>query len=227
MKNYFDKDYIDLKNSKDRDRMYSRFDEKQKELFHSIKKNIFTFCEATTGSGKTLISTAAMLDMLANGEIDKIVYIRVPDDRAQSIGYYPGTLEEKADIYWEPFWEALEELGITRDMALVMESQGLIETKLDVTLRGVNLSRAGVLADEVQNYRPDTLKLLFTRCHDDVHLVAIGDGKQKDQKHASAGFRDYCDFLAASPLGNKCVLTTNYRGRFSRLAESYDWEEKK
>lgn len=219
---YFDKSDIDLKNSKERDRMYARFDEKQKELFHSIQEHIFTFCEATAGSGKTVVATAAMLDLLANGEIDKIVYIRVPDDRAQSVGYYPGTLEEKADIYWEPFWEALEDLGVTRDMALAMEAQGLIETKLDVTLRGVNLSRAGILADEIQNYRTDTLKLLFTRFHDDVHAAVIGDGKQRDQKHASPAFRNYCDFLAASPYGNKCTLDRNYRGKFSQLAEAYD-----
>ena len=89
MKNFLkhDKDSIDLKNSKDRDRMYSRFDGDQKEFFHSIKDNIFTYCESVSGSGKTTTATAAMLDMLANGEIDKIVYIRVADDRAQSIGY--------------------------------------------------------------------------------------------------------------------------------------------
>lgn len=163
-----------------------------------------------------------MLDLLANGEIDKIVYIRVPDDRAQSIGFYPGTLEEKTALYWEPLWQALEELGINRDMAQVMESQGFLETKLDVTLRGTNLSRAGVIVDEIENFRGDTLKLVFTRFHDDVHAVALGDGKQRDQKHATDIFRKYCDFLADSNMGNKCELTKNYRGRFSSLAESFD-----
>ena len=76
MKTFRDKDYVDLKNSKERDRMYARFDECQKELFASIQEHTFTFCEACTGSGKTTVATAALLDMLANGEIDCIYYVR-------------------------------------------------------------------------------------------------------------------------------------------------------
>lgn len=221
MKNFHDKDSIDLKNCKDRDRMYSRFDEYQKAFFQSVKEHTFTFCEAITGSGKTTIATAALLDMLANGEIDKIVYVRVADDRSQSIGYYPGTLDEKTDIYWEPFLQALEELGLQREMVQLMKNQGQIETTLDITMRGINIERAGVIVDEVQNADLDTLQLIFTRFHDDVHAAVIGDGRQRDQKHPSQDYRDYCCYLANSSMGNKCELIYDYRGKFSRLAESY------
>ena len=222
MKTFRDKDSVDLKNSKDRDRMYARFDEHQKELFQSIKEHTFTFCEACTGSGKTTVATAALLDMLANGEIDRIIYVRVADDRALSIGYMPGTLEEKTTSFWEPFYEALETLGLQREMIHLMESQDLIQTTLDITLRGCNMERAGVLVDECQNADLDTLKLIFTRMHDDVHTVAIGDGKQKDNKRSSDQYKLYCEFLAASPMGNKCELVRDYRGKFSRLAESFE-----
>ena len=221
MKNFYDKNSIDLKNSKDRDRMYSRFDDYQKDFFKSIQENVFTFCEATTGSGKTTVATAALLDMLANGEINKIIYVRVADDRSQSIGYYPGTLEEKTAMYWEPFFEALETLGLQREAIQFMESQDMIQTTLDITLRGTNMEKAGIIFDEIQNADFDTLKLVFTRCHDDVHIAAIGDGKQKDQKEASSVYKGYCDFLAASPMGHKCELVKNWRGKFSKLAENY------
>ena len=38
-----DNDYIDLKNMKDRDRVFSKFNKEQKEMFKSIQDNIFTF----------------------------------------------------------------------------------------------------------------------------------------------------------------------------------------
>ena len=221
MKNFHDKDSVDLKNSKERDRMYSLFDEYQKALFHSVQEHVFTYCEACTGSGKTTVATAALLDMLANGDIDKIIYVRVADDRAQSIGYYPGTLEEKTAMYWEPFYEALETLGLQPDAIRLLESQNQIVTTLDITLRGTNMERAGIIVDEVQNANLDTLKLIFTRMHDDVHAIAIGDGKQKDQKKATDNYKLYCEFLAASSMGNKCELVHDWRGKFSRLAESY------
>lgn len=229
MKNFLkhDKDSIDLKNSKDRDRMYSRFDGDQKEFFHSIKDNIFTYCESVSGSGKTTTATAAMLDMLANGDINKIIYIRVADDRAQSIGYYPGTLEEKTDIYWTPFYQALETLGIMPDVARIMEETGQIETTLDISLRGANIERAGVIIDEVQNADFYTLKLIFTRIHDDCHVAAIGDGKQCDQNKPVDDYRSYCEFLADSSMGNKCELIHNFRGKFSRLAEGYHFKKGK
>lgn len=224
MKSYSeDKDYaLALKNSKDRDRMYSKFDEKQKEFFASIQKNTFTYCEATTGSGKTTVATAALLDLLANGEINNIVYIRVADDRMQSLGYYPGTLDEKTAPYWEPFYEALETLGLQPETIRSMEYVGLLKESLDVNMRGVNLEKCGIILDEVQNADVDTLRLIFTRFHDDVHAAVVGDGRQKDQKNASTNFTDYCEYLANSSMGNKCELTRNYRGKFSKLAEGFD-----
>lgn len=216
-----DKSDINLRNSKDRDRMYERFDELQKSLFHSIQGHIFTYCEACAGSGKTTVAVAAMLDMLANGLIDKIVYVRVADDRAQSIGYMPGTMEEKTAMYWGPFYDALETLGIQREMLPLMINTGLILTTLDISLRGCNLERAGVIVDEIQNADTETMRLIFTRVHDNSHIVAIGDGKQSDQKKIHGDYKAYCEYLAESNMGCKCQLIHDYRGRFSALAESF------
>lgn len=222
MKFAHEKSDIDLRNNKDRDRMYSRFDTEQKDLFHTIQSNIFTYCEACAGSGKTTVSVAAMVDLLANGTISKIVYVRVADDRAQSIGYMPGTIEEKTEMYWGPFYEAMVTLGFQREMIGFMVSQGLIETTLDISLRGRNLEHAGIILDEVQNADTETMRLIFTRVHDNSHIVAIGDGRQSDQKRIRGEFKNYCEFLSSSPMGAKCILTHDYRGKFSALAESFD-----
>ena len=216
-----DKESINLSNSKERDRMYAKFDEHQKNFFHCIQDNVFCFAEASAGSGKTCVATAAMLDMLAAGKINKIIYIRVADDRAQSIGYYPGTLEEKTSIYWTPFYQALETLGLQPEMIRLMESQEMIETTLDINLRGCNIEKAGVILDEVQNADYYTLKLIFTRLDDKSHIAVIGDGKQCDMKHRNNDYKGYCKYLANSPMGAECQLVSNFRGKFSKLAENY------
>ena len=215
---------IDLRNSsitKNRDRMYNKFDEHQQNFFHSIQSNVFSFCEAAAGSGKPTVAAAALLDMLVNGNIDKIVYVRVADDRAQSIGYYPGSLEEKTDIYWTPFCQALESLGLTKADIDELKLAGQIETTLDINLRGCNINRAGVILDEVQNADFYTLKLIFTRLSDNCHIAVIGDGNQCDNKNATNDYLDYCNHLAESCMGNKCKLVSNFRGHFSKIAESY------
>ena len=222
MKFAHEKNDINLRNNKDRDRMYTRFDTEQKDLFHKIQDNIFTYCEACAGSGKTTVSVAAMVDLLANEDISKIVYVRVADDRAQSIGYMPGTMEEKTEMYWGPFYEAMATIGFQREMVTFMISQGLIETTLDINLRGRNLEHAGIILDEVQNADTETMRLIFTRVHDNSHIVAIGDGRQSDQKRIHGEYKNYCEFLAESSMGARCVLTHDYRGKFSALAESFE-----
>ena len=72
--NYKGEKEFNLKNNKERDRMYSQFSDEQKNMFHSIQDNIFTFCEANAGTGKTLVAVSSLLDLLANGTINKLVY---------------------------------------------------------------------------------------------------------------------------------------------------------
>lgn len=221
MKN--DKDiYSSLKNNKERDRVYKRFSDEQKSFFSSIKDNIFTFCEATSGSGKTLVSVASMLDMLANDEINSIVYIQKPSQRALSQGFLPGTLEEKSNILWEPFYEAMIVLGFQPEAVDVLSNNGLISLSTDCALRGINFDKIGVILDEAENMDTETLKLIFTRCHDNSHVVMIGDRKQRDNRgQHSEDFVRYGDYLSDKPFGNKCFLTRNFRGKFSQAAEDF------
>lgn len=221
MKN--DKDiYSSLKNNKERDRVYKRFSDEQKSFFSSIKDNIFTFCEATSGSGKTLVSVASMLDMLANDEINSIVYIQKPSQRALSQGFLPGTLEEKSNILWEPFYEAMIVLGFQPEAVNVLSNNGLISLSTDCALRGINFDKIGVILDEAENMDTETLKLIFTRCHDNSHVVMIGDRKQRDNRgQHSEDFVRYGDYLSDKPFGNKCFLTRNFRGKFSQAAEDF------
>ena len=51
------RDYQD----KERNRFYKKMNDEQKELFHSIQDNIFTFCEAKSGTVKTTVPSAALV----------------------------------------------------------------------------------------------------------------------------------------------------------------------
>lgn len=219
-----DKD-IKLQNNKDRDRFYKKMSEEQKNLFESIKTNIFTFCESCAGSGKTTVSIAAMLDMIANCEINKIIYIQKVSQRFLQNGFLPGTIEEKTDELWTPFYDAMITLGHQPEEIDKMTKLGLLTLTTDSNLRGVNFEKAGIIIDEAQNCDTETLKLIFTRCHDTCKVVMLGDLMQKDNKGRNNDFIAYGHYLANSCIGNECKLTKNFRGKFSQLAESF-MEEK-
>ena len=63
------------------------------------------------GTGKTVVSVAAMLDLLAKGDIVKIIYLQKISGRFLQHGFLPGTIEEKTDALWTPFYDAMATLG--------------------------------------------------------------------------------------------------------------------
>lgn len=213
--------YVDLKNSKDRDRFYNKFTDEQVVLFNSVRDNIFTYVEAKAGTGKTATTVASLIDMLANDEIDRIVYIQKVSRRFLQSGFLPGSIEEKTQDLWTPFYDAMLTLGFNSyDVGWLIE-QGKIILCTDCALRGVNFEKAGVVVDESENTDFHTLKLIFTRCHDNCHVVMLGDYRQKDNTGDNMDFTKYGEYLANSKIGNRCVLTHNFRGKFSMLAEDF------
>ena len=222
MGNFRNDKNFDLKNNKDRDRVYTQLSSEQKTFFHSIKEHTFSFCESVAGSGKTLTAIAALLDMLANEEITKIIYIQKVSQRFLQNGFLPGTIEDKTDDLWGAFYDAMLTLGYDPDHVGMMVANGLIVLTTDSTLRGINVEKAGVCIDEAQNCDCRTLKLIFTRCHDSCHIVMIGDSQQKDNHGDNTGFIRYGDYLAGPAFGDKCVLTKNFRGKFSAYAENFE-----
>ena len=219
--NYKNEKEFNLKNNKERDRMYSLFSDEQRKLFHSIQDNIFTFCEANAGTGKTLTAIASLLDLLANEQIKKIVYIQKVSQRFLQNGFLPGTMEEKTEALWQPFYDAMLDLGYIPQVVDSMIANELILLTTDSNLRGINFENIGLCLDEAENGDHETLKLIFTRCHDNCHIVMLGDSKQKDNKGNNTQFISYGDYLAKAPFGNKCELTKNFRGKFSNYAEMF------
>ena len=212
---------VRLKNNKERDRFYNDMTFEQQVLFNSIKDRVFTFCEARAGSGKTVVTMAAMIDMLANGEIAKIVYIQKVSQRFLQNGFLPGTIEEKTNSLWTPVYDAMLRLGYLPSDVDELRQTDRLFLVTDSTLRGVNFEDAGVIIDEAENCDTETLKLIFTRVHDNCHVAMIGDSLQKDNRgNHNLDFVRYGNYLAEH-IGMKVELTKNFRGRFSQLAEDF------
>lgn len=210
-----------FQNDKTRDRFYQNMSPEQKTLFHSIKDNIFTFCEAKAGTGKTVTGVAACLDLYANKDVDRIIYIQKVSQRFLQNGLLPGTIEEKTENLFLPFHDAMMKLGYKMADYGLLIAQGKIVLTTDSTLRGVNFEKAAVIIDEAENCDTETLKLIFTRCHDTCHVLLLGDRLQKDNKGSrQEDFVRYGEYMAGN-IGKTVYLTKNFRGKFSRLAEDF------
>lgn len=203
-------------------------DESQKIFRDSIwdKDKLIVFCNAKAGTGKTLIATATADLLCKYGQYNGIVYIVSPTQE-QKQGYLKGTIEEKSEPYFEPFYEALDKIGVNRNTAFY---DGAVNEKYQTAyiqrvthtfLRGANFENKVVIIDEAQNYYFDELKKVLTRLHDSCKIIVIGHEGQNDliDHPERSGFIPYLNWFAGDSRTAVCHLTENHRGWISQHAD--------
>lgn len=205
-----------------------RLDEQQKVFRDTIwdKDKLIVFCNSKAGTGKTLIATATANLLCQYGRYDGIVYIASPTQE-QKQGYLKGTIEEKSEPYFEPFYEALDKIGVNRNTAFydggVNEKyqSAYIQCATHTFLRGTNFENKVILVDESQNYYFDELKKVLTRLHDSCKVVVMGHDGQNDlfDHPERSGFVPYLKWFADDERVAVCYLTENHRGWISQHAD--------
>ena len=211
------------------DGLLKSLDKYQKRYYDSLMHNPVTCCNAKAGSGKTVIAVMAGLQLLEQGKVDQIIYVRFPDQMVQSLGSLPGDLAEKEQYYMDPFYDACEELGIQKDFVnevYIPKNQIVLCT--NITFRGINIKNAFVIMDESQNASFKDLKLVLTRLHDSCHCALIGHSCQRDNRKCEreGAFEMYIHHLTKKPFAAETPLKINYRGEISQWADALMLNEK-
>ena len=206
-------------------------DEEQIALVEAIKdpgKSV-VFCDAPAGTGKTTLAmgVANILVQDKRNELDGIVYIVSPYGE-QKQGYLPGSITEKSEVYYEPAYQAMIEVGMNPNVDVYSESmitkkkgEAYVKMLTHTYLRGTNLQNKVVILDESQNYTVAELKKVLTRCHDTCKVIVIGHTGQIDIRGGS-GFARYLDHFNGHEKCAVCKLTTNHRGWLSTYADQLE-----
>ncbi len=151
----------------------------QKKYVDSIRTNTVTFGIGPAGTGKTYLAMAMAVAALKRHEVSRIVLARPAVEAGESLGFLPGTLQEKLDPYVRPLYDALFDMtDIEKGNALI--EQGIIEIVPLAFMRGRTLNNAFVILDEAQNSTPDQMKMFLTRLGFSSKFVVTGDVTQRD-----------------------------------------------
>ena len=184
------------------------------------------FCDAPAGTGKTTLAMGAanILVQDKRNELEGIVYIVSPYGE-QKQGYLPGSITEKSEVYYEPAYQAMIEVGMNPNTDVYSESmvsrkkgEAFVKMLTHTYLRGTNLQKKVVILDESQNYTVAELKKVLTRCHDSCKVIVIGHTGQIDIRGGS-GFQKYLEHFQDQEKCAVCKLTTNHRGWLSTYAD--------
>lgn len=143
------------------------------------------------GCGKTLLALASALEMvIEQGIYDKVLVTRNTPEIAESIGFLPGTEEEKMAPWLAAITDSLEVLhkndeNPSSSLNYIMEKAN-IQFKSVNFMRGRSIQNAIVLLDECQNLTASQLKTIITRCGEGTKLVCSGNLAQIDSNYLTA-----------------------------------------
>ncbi|KAF7783573.1 PhoH-like ATPase [Pseudoalteromonas rubra] len=140
------------------------------------------------GCGKTLLALASALEMIIEkGVYDKVIVTRNTPEIAESIGFLPGTEEEKMAPWLAAITDTLEVLHKHDESPI--SSRNYIMEKANIQFKSVNFMRgrsiqnAVVILDESQNLTASQLKTIITRCGEGTKLICTGNLAQIDSNY--------------------------------------------
>ena len=153
----------------------------QKESFEAWDDDEHLILTGTAGTGKTYIAMYLALESVLerSGSYDKLIVLRsaVP---VREIGYLPGKLEEKTDIFQSPYRAICEELFDDKAVYNKLINSHQLQFETTSFIRGRTFDRCIIIVDEMQNLNFHELDSIMTRAGENCKLIFCGDHAQSD-----------------------------------------------
>lgn len=167
----------------------------QRLLIEAIDQRNLVVAVGPAGTGKTYLAIAKAVEALDAGKVSRIILSRPAVEAGESLGYLPGTLEDKLAPYLRPLYDALtERMGGKRLKALMAEN--IIEIAPVAYMRGRTLNNAFIVIDEAQNCTYGQLKMMLTRLGWKSTMVITGDPDQTDLLPGISGLGQIAERLS-------------------------------
>ena len=152
----------------------------------AIETHTITFGIGPAGTGKTYLAVAKAVQEFRAGRIGRIILTRPAVEAGESLGFLPGTLNEKVDPYLRPLYDALADMLGTSQLHRLLADE-TIEVAPLAYMRGRTLNDAFVILDEAQNTTHRQMKMFLTRLGFNTKMVITGDVTQVDLGGPASG----------------------------------------
>ena len=175
----------------------------QKKVFEAWGKDKNLFLTGSAGTGKTFILLHfALKAVLEKGTpYEKVVLVRslLP---SRDIGFLPGTLDEKTNLYQDPYRiliRYLFEMPTDQEFEKLYDrliAQGSLEFYTTSFLRGQTFDRSIIVVDESSNMIFQELDTIMTRVGQHSRICFAGDMAQSDLRKTNGDRNGFHNFQA-------------------------------
>ena len=170
----------------------------QADYLSALRKSPQVIVLGPAGTGKTWLAATHAADQLRNRRISQIILTRPNVPCGRSLGFFPGSMEDKFAPWAQPVAQAIKDRIGKAAYDIAVKNGGIELVPFEV-MRGRSWSNAFVLLDEAQNCTPAEIKTFLTRIGDDCTVVVNGDVSQCDLT-ADSGLRVVIDMIRGQEL---------------------------
>jgi phosphate starvation-inducible PhoH-like protein len=159
--------------------------DEQKEVKRLILENQIVVITGRAGCGKSLVSAQCALDFLFKKQCDQILVTRAAVEVGHSLGFLPGSLDEKFNPYLEAFQENLIKCYDKVKVEELISSKKVNALPVQF-IRGKTIDDI-LIVEEAQNLTKAEMLAILTRLGKSGKIIINGDNEQKDIKDGYNG----------------------------------------
>jgi phosphate starvation-inducible PhoH-like protein len=155
-----------------------QLNEEQKAAKQLIRDNQVVIITGRAGCGKSLVSAQTALDFLFKKQCDKIFVTRATIEVGNSLGYLPGSIDDKFNPYLEAFIENLTKCYDGPKIEQLITDKRVVALPVQF-IRGKTIDDV-LIVEEAQNLTKAHMLALLTRLGKTGKIIINGDNEQKD-----------------------------------------------
>ena len=184
----------------------------QKLFFDAYKRgDYFVALHGVAGTGKTFIALYKAIEEVLDktNPFNKIIIVRSAV-QSREIGHLPGDVNEKMEIYQQPYRQICETLFGRKDAWDRLAEQHHIEFISTSFIRGMSFDNAIIIVDEMQNLTFEEIDTVMTRVGHMSKIIWCGDYRQTDlnkKKNDMSGILKFFDIAIHMSAFTKIEFT--------------------
>jgi phosphate starvation-inducible PhoH-like protein len=156
--------------------------ENQRKFYDAYKRgDYFIALHGVAGTGKTFIALYKAIEEVLDrsNPFNKIIVVRSAV-QSREMGHLPGDINDKMDIFQQPYRQICHTLFERKDAYDRLEEQGHIEFISTSFIRGMSFDDAIIIVDECQNMNWSEISTVMTRVGYRSKIIWCGDYRQTD-----------------------------------------------
>jgi phosphate starvation-inducible PhoH-like protein len=179
-------------------RTFDPLTQNQKLFFDAYKRgDYFVALHGVAGTGKTFCALYKAIEevMDKSNPFSKIIVVRSAV-QSRDMGYLPGDVNEKMEIYQQPYVQICDTLFGRKDAWDRLDEQGYIQFISTSFIRGMSFDNAIIIVDEMQNLTFEEVDTVMTRVGHMSKIIWCGDYRQTDlnrKKNDMSGILKFLD----------------------------------